>query len=286
MKKKQDEVPKQAMREREPGQSVSDAVELDTYVVGMAKTNGANTTSVEDERSRCQQVIYILLLSLMSVRHTRKRQYQPSNQTTLNSYFGRHVSGNAQPRSPMSPALPEDVQSSLVNVGMRVRKAMSDAQSPKVYGSADACVLPASSAPVRIIPRQELQPFCGLHKTGGWAVQDVPPSSAPAAMRQCEDYDNEGMPSLSMSQSTIPSTQSSSMSTSSSLGAKKRTYEDEAENDMDAFFDESEDAVAQEPDALRPIARMKCRTGKNNAQILNDNGDFEEAPFLMPMDVQ
>ncbi|KAF7195693.1 hypothetical protein HII31_03011 [Pseudocercospora fuligena] len=225
-----------------------------------------------------------------SSNHTRKRQYQPSNQTTLNSYFGRHVSGNAQPRSPMSPALPEDIQSSLVNVGMRVRKAMSDAQNPKAYGSAAAHLLPSSSAPVRVMPRQELQPFCGLHKTGGWAVQETPSSSAPAAMRQYGDYENEARPSLSMSQSTFPSTQSSFMSTTSSLSTKKRAYEDEAENEMDAFFDESEDAVSQEPDAPRPIARMRSRTRKNNSsnfvQIMNDNGDFEEAAFLMPMDVE
>ncbi|KXT06589.1 hypothetical protein AC578_8561 [Pseudocercospora eumusae] len=218
--------------------------------------------------------------------HIRKRQYQPSNQTTLNSYFGRHVPGIAQPRSPMSPALPEDIQSSLVNVGMRVRKAMSDAQMPKVYGSADTSLLPTSSAPVRIMPRQELQPFCGLHKTGGWAVQEMPSSSAPAAMQQHETYENEARPSLSMSQSTLSSTQSSFMSTSSSLSTKKRRYEDEAENDMDAFFDESEDAEAQEPDA----ARMKSRTRKNNGsnwvQIMNGNGDFEEAAFLMPMEVE
>jgi hypothetical protein len=149
-------------------------------------------------------------------------------------------------------------------------------------------------------------PFCGLHKTGGWAAQEVVSSSAPAVMHRMhrmhrEVVDVEGdmeVPSLTMSQSTLPSTQGSfALSGVSQSGSRKRMYEEEAEEEIDAFFDEVEAqnaAEAVEQQMVRddrPIARMK---GKSN---LPDKGrsagavrvvgedDFEEAAFLAPMDV-
>jgi hypothetical protein len=112
-----------------------------------------------------------------------------------------------------------------------------------------------------------------------------------------DEHDME-VPSLTMSQSTLPSTQGSFVSsTSAQSGSRKRTYEEETEEEIDAFFDEVEvqnAAEAVEQQMVRddrPIARMK---GKSN---LPDKGrsagavrvvgedDFEEAAFLAPMDV-
>lgn len=129
---------------------------------------------------------------------------------------------------------------------------------------------------------RELVPFCGLHKTGGI---EVPASSAPAAMQH--DY-NEDMPELYMSQSTTSTQHAFYGSSSQPASNKKRGYEDEAEDDMDSFFHEG-DAISEELDAMRPTARIKSsstrKPGSDHLHIVGDD-DFEEAPFLVPMDVE
>ena len=66
--------------------------------------------------------------------HTRKRQYQ----SPIHSFFQRNASTNGgsgsnsptHSRSPLSPPLPADTQSSLLSVGMRVRRACLRATRP------------------------------------------------------------------------------------------------------------------------------------------------------------
>lgn len=81
------------------------------------------------------------------------------------------------------------------------------------------------------------------------------------------------------------------MSDVETKASKKRSYDDEAEEDMDAYFDElrAEDQMA--PVEGRRIARLK---GSPQKQAIGDigvynstggvEGDFEEATFLAPMD--
>lgn len=144
---------------------------------------------------------------------------------------------------------------------------------------------------------RELMPFCGLHKIGGWAAQEIPPSSAPAAMQTDVDED-EALPRLTMSQTTVPSTQGSFASTTSATIApnRKRTFEEEIEDELDGYFDEEEVVEDDESDTIitprfvRPKAVMKgsSRKAVTNSlvhQLVGD--DFDEAPFLEPdgMDV-
>lgn len=234
--------------------------------------------------------------------HIRKRQFQPSNQTTLDSFFNR----NGEARSPLSPPLPADTQASLLSVGMRVRKSVPEGYKNKPYktlglggfpfpSSAPSEQRPTYSAPSRHVFSQtstrELAPFCGLHKVGGWAAQEVT-SSAPADMRAWDDADEEDMPGLSFSQHTFSSSQNSITGLSQQLigSAKKRSYEEDVEDDMDAFFDEADaiDAAAGHGDTSRPIARMKGSASRksvqNNVVRILDADDFEEAAFLAPMD--
>ncbi|PPJ57040.1 hypothetical protein CBER1_00577 [Cercospora berteroae] len=228
--------------------------------------------------------------------HTRKRQYQPSNQTTLNSFFGRATNA----RSPLSPPLDDATQSSLLSVGMRVRKSVPEGyKTHKTLGSpgfpfpsSDPSQSHSSTAPSRPSisamnsSSNELMPFCGLHKTGGLSSQPI--SSAPPALdRRADD-----MPDLVRSPSTIASSQNSFCGTSSQdASSKKRSYEDEVESDMDAFFDEGEsgdDAGLDGATNTRPLARMKSSPRKSlvtGVQIV-DGDDFEEATFLVPMDVE
>lgn len=235
-----------------------------------------------------------------SSQHIRKRQFQPSNQTTLNSYFNRNADGSPMERvrSPMSPPTDPETEAKLLNVGMRVRKSVPEGyKTHKTLGQPGfpfpSSAPPTSSAPARpaISPMRsnELQPFCGLHKTGGWAAQEIPPSSAPSILQAQEEEDDD-MPGLSTSQNTIMSTQNSF---ASCLDSKKRTledgYEDDAEGAMDAFFDETDD-FPQQTTASRPIARMKISARKAAAnpsvRVFGNGNDFEEATFLMPMETE
>ena len=104
----------------------------------------------------------------------RKRPFQP----TIDTFFGRagrsdfHTQQHQEPWQPYS-ALPPDIQSSLLSVGMRIRKAV-----PEGYKTHRPPPPPSSSSgdrPVAATARPaELLPFCGLHKVGGLGVQDGP----------------------------------------------------------------------------------------------------------------
>ncbi|KAM3423382.1 hypothetical protein BST61_g816 [Cercospora zeina] len=227
--------------------------------------------------------------------HARKRQYRPSNQTTLNSFFSRATNA----RSPLSPPLDDATQSSLLSVGMRVRKSVPEGyKTHKTLGlsgfpfpSSDPTQSHSTTSHSRPgitanSTSNELLPFCGLHKTGGLSTQ--PTSSAPPALDRSADY----IPNLARSQSTIASSQDSFDGTSSQdANTKKRSYEDEAECDMDAFFDDGdfgEDAALGGAANTRPMARMKSSPSKPlfGAMQVVEEDDFEEATFLMPMEVE
>lgn len=141
---------------------------------------------------------------------------------------------------------------------------------------------------------RELAPFCGLHKVGGWATQETT-SSAPGDIQDWEEMDDDDVPGLSFSQDTFSSSQNSSVGVSQQFNgsAKKRSYEDEVENDMDAFFEEANAADADADagaclDISRPIARIKGSAPRKSAQTnvvrIFGTDDFEEAAFLAPID--
>ena len=116
----------------------------------------------------------------------------------------------------------------------------------------------------------------------------APPSSAPAAFP-----DRDYMPSLSTSQSTIRSTQGSAMPSLAPKSSNKRSFDDEIEDDMDAYFDELQAEEQTIPVDGRRIAKLK---GSSQKQTLGGTsayipvegveGDFEEAAFLVPMEMQ
>ena len=201
----------------------------------------------------------------------------------------------------MSPPLPAETQSSLLSVGMRVRKSVPEGYKTHKTMSTEEFPLP-STAPVSAAPARpaytttnsrELAPFCGLHKVGGLSEQAsfvTPPSSAPPAFPTSRDPDST-MPGLSMSQSTLTSTQGSTISNAASENSNKRSYEEDIEDDLDAYFDEVD---AEEQTVLvggRRIARLKNSHHKQThggigvyTPIGGVAGDLEEAPFLAPME--
>jgi hypothetical protein len=238
-----------------------------------------------------------------SAAHLRKRKYQPS----IDSFFQRNdQNGNAASSpsyqiSPLSPALPAETQSSLLSVGMRVRKSVPEGyKTHKTMPAEDyfPSTAPANAAPMRPAltstnSHRELAPFCGLHKIGGFTSQDsfaAPPSSAPPAF-PIGSQGHNSVPGLSMSQSTIPSTQSSIVSSIAPRPSNKRSYDEEIEDDLDAYFDEIEAEEPMTPVEGRQIARLKNSPRKQTTSGISSytsamgfNGDFEEANFLAPME--
>lgn len=112
----------------------------------------------------------------------------------------------------------------------------------------------------------------------------MPSSSAPAVI-QDDDSDDE-LPDLTRSQSTLQSGDALSTSPLADL-SKKRTYEEDMEDDLDAWF---HDDTAMDTDALargeRPKARLRQQASRKprasgGVRVL-DADDFDEAAFLVP----
>lgn len=99
--------------------------------------------------------------------------------------------------------------------------------------------------------------------------------------------DEDGVPGLMWSQGSLSSTQSSFMSMSSTPSApsKKRGYDEEVEEEMDAYFDEPEAAGLFSQQAIpsaRPLAKMKGTPAQRGGVRIFGTDDFEEAGFLVP----
>lgn len=241
--------------------------------------------------------------------HVRKRQIQ---QQSLDSYIDRHSPNSGlrrQREEPLTPSLPDETQASLLSVGMRVRKSVPEGYKthktiglPSVRLPSTASVTPSVSRAqayntTRVEGARELAPFCGLHKTGGLAPQNVT-SSAPARMQPYNEAaeDEDDLPDSMFSQSTLQSTQDSfgSWSSSAQIPGRKRTYEDDIEDDLDSFFDDDTAMDSVRPTALRldrPLASMRQSLSRRSAQKTETQvfgvDDFEDASFLGPqgMDV-
>jgi len=99
------------------------------------------------------------------------------------------------------------------------------------------------------------------------------------------------MPGLSTSQSSFASTQGGSVHSVAPKTANKRSYDDEAEDDVDAYFDEVEVEEQTVPFEARRIAKLKSSPRKHVAECIAIFGsavavgdDFEEAAFLAPIE--
>jgi hypothetical protein len=135
--------------------------------------------------------------------HQAKRPYggthsQTHNQSSITSYFHPSPSGNqpvnssSQPQNhgapTLSPQLPASVQSNLLSVGMRVRKAVPDGYKTGGFSAfnlfSDTNLKnPYKPETLNQMPtrnrtqgaytsgRNELAPFCGIMKVGGMAQQ-------------------------------------------------------------------------------------------------------------------
>jgi hypothetical protein len=117
-----------------------------------------------------------------------------------------------------------------------------------------------------------------------------PPSSAPDVLNGYDDVDGF-LPDLSTSQATISSTQDSLQAGGAQISLNnKRTYEEDVEETLDAFFghgvDADNDDDSQTSSMTRPIAKVRAaRKNERSKHVRASSGfDFGEASFLTPMD--
>lgn len=154
-----------------------------------------------------------------------KRQFAGAasdpSQRSITSFFSRSTSGAANSANPSpkhapldGPAVPAQIQTDLLNVGMRVRKAIPEGyktgsaysaftlwaedNAPKTtadgHHQPSSAPAPSSSVPYNSSMR-ELEPFCGLNRVGGLAFQPAYNSG-------------DDNPGLTSSQDTISSSSS------------------------------------------------------------------------------
>lgn len=181
---------------------------------------------------------------------TKRRRFQ----TPITSFFFRESQcadetstcqqGQQTQEEPSSPLLPDEVQSSLLTVGMRIRKSVPEGYKTHktVYSRFSSDHLGSSfgsgmqdypsittSSSIYQPGHAELAPFCGLHKIGGMAVQPMPrPSSGVSSYqfsRKGAEQADEPDPW------SLPSSQESINSNAPSAPSNKRTLTFDQEDD-------------------------------------------------------
>ncbi|KAG8630044.1 hypothetical protein KVT40_001663 [Elsinoe batatas] len=264
--------------------------------------------------------------------HTHKKPYQPSSQPSITSFFPSSTSTSASlsTAAPSSSApsrlspLPDPIQSSLLNVGMRVRKSVPEGYkthkaltSTFPYATAAEEVRASSTQPDPTLYTINAKRTRGA---GSLVVpctgQDAAPSSSapPALLRSTSSRSRElqpfcglhsvggigsqadDVPGLGWSQPSMVSMSSESEEVES--GRKRgldADYEEEMEAELDGFFEGlgEEERGQRVGTAGRRIKAMRGRgrgiaKGRGMAggevQVV---GDFEDGDvgFLEPMDV-
>ncbi|OAX77434.1 hypothetical protein ACJ72_08268 [Emergomyces africanus] len=177
--------------------------------------------------------------------------YFPSNDSAASPDGSTHFNYAAPTHSPV-PALPHKVQSSLLTVGMRVRKSVPEGYKTEttvtkmgVFTSHanSSSATSQTRTPTTSTSYAELAPFCGVLKTGNFAVQTFPraPTGPDQEMHHShaldEEWDKGSIPS-----SSLESTDSFSSQTTihqPTPGTNKRRFEPElADSDSDDKEDE------------------------------------------------
>jgi hypothetical protein len=192
---------------------------------------------------------------------SKRRRFQPPITTFFNPLDASSPPyGSLSPSSLILPPneLPHQIQSSLLTVGMRIRKSVPEGYKTVPKGPLSACASYNSTTPNDLIPSHrsfaELAPYCGILKTGNLAVQSMP-DSAPFSMglSMAVDDQPDSLPSSQESNSS-----SASMQTAQPANRNKRSqasYPDEDEEDDEEAFGSS--ILAREPRSVYPISHTR-----------------------------
>ncbi|KFZ14844.1 hypothetical protein V502_05870 [Pseudogymnoascus sp. VKM F-4520 (FW-2644)] len=246
--------------------------------------------------------------------HQAKRPYAGTHsqhhQSSITSYFpspsGAAPSPTTVRNTSSPPVLPATVQSSLLNVGMRVRKSVPEGYKTGSYSS---FALFSDQAPpskpeqqqqhqrrrVKQVPGavRELAPFCGIMKVGGLAVQAPQAGDEEYLDDEDEVLDEDDVPGMSSQGSTL-SAYSTAATHKRRLSASLSVSDDDEGAAQYSWADMGISPKSQAPQpgqawggagnrAMALPRRMK-KAGAGGAMGGQENGvagvDFEEAGFL------
>ncbi|KAF7513905.1 hypothetical protein GJ744_006519 [Endocarpon pusillum] len=200
-----------------------------------------------------------------------------------------------------SPPLPHDIQSSLLTVGMRIRKSVPEGykthkmlHSSGLYDNSDYFLhsdvqdqkspIPTTLPSTTRATYAELAPFCGLHKVGGMAVQPLPVLSSgsygyvPGQSRAVRAEEPDPW--------SLPSSQESTDSYIPFPPSNKRTFtsdEDEDEDDKDEF---GNDILSQErstyPSSQTRMPPLNTLSLSPDVQSFYNGNTSIPRPFAIP----
>jgi len=205
------------------------------------------------------------------------------------------------------------VQSDLLSVGMRIRKAVPEGykthKTSLFYDPTPALSTPTSTYQSRPLGRTELLPFCGLHKVGGHSVQEMPVD----AQGILDIFSDETIPITSSQESNASTLSTDSMPAAPLLNPmiknKRRFYEDEGDDEdippfqlhfSDPLNPLLADLSVSSPNMpfgqtqmsrlnaisarvmAKPRSRRKASGGVAMSEEVMESMDFEEADFLKP----
>jgi hypothetical protein len=190
---------------------------------------------------------------------------------------GLSYNNYASPTHTPAPALPAKVQSSLLTVGMRIRKSVPEGYKTEQKKLMEYAAVNSSGESTGSGHYQttrtcyaELEPFCGIHKIGNLAVQTFP--------RPAEEYRDMQMSTDEGDMFSLPSSsQDSNTSSFSSVNSHKRSYDSDVE-DLDedicssTFFTGSlaVGGTWQDPLRLNPVAEsLSTATTRSQRTILS-----------------
>ncbi|KAK3186798.1 hypothetical protein K4F52_004544 [Lecanicillium sp. MT-2017a] len=203
-------------------------------------------------------------------------------QRQITSFFGNQTELDVTPNEALrQPALPSNIQSNLLSVGMRVRKSVPEGYKTigtsafKLWTDGTTPSQHKSAGSSRVVSR-ELLPFCGINKVGGFESQPEIPSSV------FDDVPSEdAVPELTMSQESVESNGPS----------RKRVYDDDDGDEarLQAFSSGWSDDISPRSSLgnsrVLAVPRSRARNGATAKQMgqenMSINGDFDEADFLV-----
>lgn len=240
-----------------------------------------------------------MLVIMSNTRRAFKRPFQPS----LTSYFGNPDRDQAEVTRSHSqtsisnlPSLPTFIQSSLLNVGMRVRKSVPEGYKTKPTGSPINCPIdPNARSSHEYSPAsKELLPYCGILKIGNHQSQQPVPDRMDLPPLHFDEGDDWDFPSSQDSDTSLVFRNPKFISTPMPPNKHKRQRDDQGDEEEDSqtspFSSSYTISHTRMPnlDKVRTIAQPKTRirqqllTDAYCSDEMVDFDDFEEAIFLRP----
>jgi ribonucleotide reductase inhibitor len=253
--------------------------------------------------------------------HQNKRPFQPQ----ITSFFSSSISSShissSQKRASLEHYSIEDniedaaVQASLLNVGMRIRKAVPEGykthktqlfmDSTPTSSTYSARMTSMAGIPAQRPQQQQqergrdLLPFCGIHKVGGLAVQNsyLDHFNGGPVDALGISIEDAFLPSSSQeSNASVAHPDDASMILAGGVARKKKRRA-EFEDDDSGFDGDNEDEVFFGAEHFVPfgevtgrqIAQPRSRIRAERLQPVLEgfeggSGDFDDAPFLRPRD--